>query len=135
MKKSLLIISLAMVCNSTFAYDCRSLYNEITQLGKELNSTRINRYSQSSVDNYNQKIQLINQLSYQFNTYCVNQRPVMVQNDPVSQVLNSKGYFEQSIESLNPQMNLDLMKFNAQMQLEYDRLKSLQNSIYYNPSF
>ncbi|MBQ9182690.1 MAG: hypothetical protein IJV56_03585 [Neisseriaceae bacterium] len=100
-----------------------------------MNSTRINRYSQSSVDNYNQKIQLINQLSYQFNTYCVNQRPVMVQNDPVSQVLNSKGYFEQSIESLNPQMNLDLMKFNAQMQLEYDRLKSLQNSIYYNPSF
>lgn len=134
MKKSLLIISLAMVCNSTFAYDCRYLYNEITQLGKELNSTQINRYSQSSVDNYNQKIQLINQLSYQFNTYCVNQRPVVKQNLNLIS-LEEVNPFGQSIEPLNPNRNLDLMKFNAQMQLEYDRLKSMQNSIYYNPSF
>lgn len=53
----------------------------------------------------------------------------MAQNDPVLQMINGGGYFDDATKSLDPKMNLDLMQFEAKMQFAYDELaqKELAN--------
>ncbi|SHN93072.1 hypothetical protein BHECKSOX_2103 [Bathymodiolus heckerae thiotrophic gill symbiont] len=49
---------------------CIILYNEAKWLGKEINSIQVNSYSQSSVNNYNNKVEQHTQMTSAFNKDC-----------------------------------------------------------------
>ena len=49
---------------------CVKIYNEAKWLQNELNSTSVDRYSQASVDKYNNKVHQLNQMTNWFNQEC-----------------------------------------------------------------
>ena len=49
---------------------CVILYNKAKDLGQELRTMYVDRYSQSSIDAYNRKVDLHTQMTTQFNSQC-----------------------------------------------------------------
>jgi len=49
---------------------CVILYNKAKDLGQELRTMYVDRYSQSSIDAYNRKVDLHSQMTNQFNREC-----------------------------------------------------------------
>lgn len=50
--------------------ECVELYNQQKWAAAELSQTRVNHYSQQSVDAYNQQVNKINQMTNEFNKKC-----------------------------------------------------------------
>lgn len=69
---------------------CVELYNEMKWLGQELNSIQVDQYSETSVNNYNIKVNKHEQMRRNYNQNCAGRQSYSASK--AAEKLNKRGY-------------------------------------------